>query len=433
MHFIIIVYGSAYACFLMISKILLLTKLFPLLISMKSTYETKEAVYALLRKEVEETFGKKIGSSRDCHMLSEEVYTKISFNINSNTLRRIFGLVKSHYSPSLTTLDILSKFCGFASFDEFKKLQSTTHKVSHEDFYSSSVLKYMVALFRDTSTKEFDKTFAAVVKHTIHFIQRHPELCDKFQRAIAKTKNGQEYYYEQCIHIDALNSFYGDGLRFYLIEKNKPEAQVFGHSLLCLKNWLSENTSEVIKHHDEVVKHTLTNNSHPMLCGRFFATRLLFADIQGLPIEKILIQAQQRHALIREQSDGYRIFPYFESVISPILLLTGHPEEALYFIDYSLNNYPHKHAHIDPGIYQTMDLIRALTLFKTGRIKEAEKLFHLIRPSKFYFLSQKTSRIMYLFLSQYLKKSSVTSDDQLKDLIAKMGFTRLNQVLHIER
>lgn len=399
---------------------------------MKSTPEIKEAFYALLRKEVEETFGKKIGSSRDCHMLSEEVYTKISFNINSNTLRRIFGLVKSHYSPSLTTLDILSKFCGFASFDEFKKLQSSTHKVSHEDYYSNSVLKYLVALFTDTSTKEFDKTFAAVVKHTIHFIQRHPELCDKFQRAIAKTKNGQEYYYEQCINIDALNSFYGDGLRFYLIEKNTAEAQVLGHSLLCLRNWLSENTSEVIQHHDEVVKHKLTKGFHPMLCGRFFATKLLCASIQGLPIEKILIQAQQRHALIKEQSDSYRIFPYFESVIAPVLLLTGQPEEALYFINYSLNNYPHKHADIDQGIYQSMDLVRALTLVKTGRIKEAEKLFHGIRPSKFYFLTQKTSRIMYLFLSQYLKKNSVKSDHQLKELISKLGFTRLNQVLFFD-
>ncbi len=400
---------------------------------MNSTPELKEAFYALLRKEVEETYGRKIGSSRDCHMLSEEVYTKISFNINSNTLRRFFGLVKSPYAPSLTTLDILARFCGFAAFDEFKKSQSNIQKPSSEDYYSNSILRYMVALFRDVSTKEFDKTYAAVVKHTIHFIQRHPELCDPFQRAIAKTKNGQEFYYEQCIHIDALNSYFGDGLRFYLMEKKTAEAQVLGHSLLCLRSWLTENVPEVIKHHEEVTNHKFEKGFHPMVCGRFFATRLLFANVRGLPIEKILIEAHQAHAIIKQQSGVYSIFPYFEYVISPILLLTGHPEEALYFVNYSLDNYLHNHADIDPGIYQIMDLIRALTFVETSSVKEAEKLFHLIRPSRFHFLSQKASRIMYLFLSQRLKKNNVKSDQQLKELIFETGFTRLNHVSELKK
>lgn len=402
-------------------------------ISTKSLTETKESFYAFLRKEVEDTFGKKIGSSGDCHLLSQEVYAKISFNINANTLRRFFGLVKSHYLPSLTTLDILSKYCGFASFDEFKRLQSNGYKSGYENPYSHSILKYLVDLFSDTLITGFDKTFISVVKHTIRFLQRHPELCDRFQRAIARTKNGQEFYYEKFINIDALHSYYGDGLRYYLIEKHTVEAQIFGHSLLCLRNWLCENPSGVIKHHDEVIKHMLPANIHQGLSGRFFATKLLFADSQGLPIEKIIRQAKQTHALIKQQSNGHAIFPFFEYVISPVLLVTGHAEEALYFINYALSNYPSKHADIDPGFYQNMDLFTALALVKSGKIKEAEKLFYTIRPSKFYFLTQNICRIMYLFLTEFLKKSNIKSKQQLEELIVKTGFIRFNRVSQHQR
>jgi hypothetical protein len=47
-----------------------------------------------------------------------------------------------------------------------------------------------------------------------------PGAFDRFQRAIAKTRNGQEFYFEQFVNLDELNSFYGDGLRYYFM-KNK--------------------------------------------------------------------------------------------------------------------------------------------------------------------------------------------------------------------
>ncbi len=85
------------------------------------------------------------------------------------------------------------------------------------------------------------------------FLQRHPELIDKFQRNIAKIKNGQDFYFEQFINIDGLNSYYGMGLRYYLNEKKTAEAQIFGHSILCAKNWLLENPHGVRKHYDMVM------------------------------------------------------------------------------------------------------------------------------------------------------------------------------------
>ena len=80
--------------------------------------EIKDSLVRLLKSEVEETFGRRIISSRDCIHLSEEVYFKSGYRINHNTLRRFYGLVKADYPPSTSTLTIISKYCGFNSLEE---------------------------------------------------------------------------------------------------------------------------------------------------------------------------------------------------------------------------------------------------------------------------------------------------------------------------
>ncbi|MEO5893969.1 MAG: hypothetical protein ABIQ31_27170 [Ferruginibacter sp.] len=398
---------------------------------MKSIDKSTDSAYLLLKNEIEETFGKKINSARDCLLLSEEVFSKNSFTVNSNTLRRFFGLVKSPNSPSHTTVDILSKYCGFASFDEFKKLKNNFKK-STQDYYSQSILNYLVSLFKETTVKNYrDKTFVGVTENTINFLQRHPELIDKFQRAVSKTKNGQDFYYEQFVNVDGLNSYYGNSLRYYLVEKKNAEAQIFGHSVLCLKDWLSENTVGVKKHYDEVIKYSLTKISRPDLYGRFFATQLFFTEIFGLPKEKILTRILQSHNAIRQKNDDFRLFPHFEYVIAPALLLSGHPEEALYYIDYAFNNYPDKDTRMEQGFYQTMYLIKALVCCMTDRNKEAEKLYLQLFPARFYFLSKKINTILYIFLSQHLYKKDPGSDLQMNDLIKETGFIRLHKILKI--
>lgn len=400
---------------------------------MKHSHKFNDSNYLLLKNEIEETFGKKICTAGDCLLLSEEIYFKVSIKVNSNTLRRFFGLVKSDFLPSSTTLEILSKYCGFSTFDELIKLKSSTGKISDQNNYNESVLNYLISLFKNAPVnKDSEKTFLCIVKHTIHFLQRHPQLIDKFQRAVSKTRNGQKFYFEQFVNIDHLNSFYGNGLSYYVIEKNTPEAQIFGHSLLCLKHYLSKNASGVKKHYEEVIKHQLKKISHPILFGRFFATQLLYAEMYGLPIETIQYEAQHAHAIIKKRGDDCKFFPYFEYIVSPVLLLIGQPEEALCYVNYSLSNYPKEHLSIEPGLYQTLDLIKALTLAMAGRKKEAEKLFQYIHPSRFYLMTKKTNTIMYLLLGQYLNKHDIHSDQQLTALVSETGFTKLYEAWKVE-
>jgi hypothetical protein len=64
-------------------------------------------VEVLIRNEMEHVFGRTIVSSRDCIQLSHDVFQKTRCQLNPNTLRRFFGLVKATYPPSHSTLTIL--------------------------------------------------------------------------------------------------------------------------------------------------------------------------------------------------------------------------------------------------------------------------------------------------------------------------------------
>jgi hypothetical protein len=392
----------------------------------KDKNSVKSTLVYLLKEEVEDTFGRMIATSRDCLQLSEEIYFKTSYRINANTLRRFFGLVKAEYPASTSTLTILSKYCGFNTLDEVHYIRKHNGEPLPE---GSSLLDFIIALYRDTQIRDVnDETFLALVKQTIQLLNKQPELAEKFQRAIAKTRNGQDFYFEQFVNIDKLNSYFGDGLRFYLSEKQDPEAQIFGYSLLCLRDWLTEDHQSMRKHFEEIKRLKPSRNTHPFVSGRYYAAHLYFADMQGLNTDKILFEAYNLHTGIAPAKDNYCLFPCFEYMFSSALMLTMHYHEALHYTEYALKNYTERHHYMDKGFYKSLELIRAIAFCKCGQKKEAEDLYNRLRPSQFYFLTKKVNTILYLLLGNWLGKRNPKWEEQMEDLAKETGFTRLKKL-----
>lgn len=388
---------------------------------------TTISIIPLLRRELISSFGRNVNTSRDCMLLSQDIYLKISEQISTNTLRRLFGLVNTGFSPSQSTLAILCRYCGFETIDDLLQRRFAQSPTKPEGPDGEILISYLVSFFQSTPAKEYtDETFLAIVKNTLLFLKQYPKLRERFQRAIAKTPLGQEFYYEQFINIDELNSFYGEGLRFYLLEKRTSYAQIFGYALLCLKAWLTDNKKDVRYYHDEVMGYRLTKDMHPALCSRYFATQLYHADIWGKPVEKILIAAQKCHATFSPKAGSYLQFPGFEYAISFALIVTGYYEEALYYIRYSHNYYTAKLSYLDIGYYQSLLLIEAFALARLGRIAEAEAVYKTIQPSQFYILSRKAKSIIYLHLEKTLNKKVPDYEERIRTLVQETGFTRLN-------
>ncbi|HEX2534320.1 MAG TPA: hypothetical protein VHK69_11330 [Chitinophagaceae bacterium] len=376
-----------------------------------------------LRKEVERTFRRKVLSSIDCLQLSDEIFNRTGERLNFNTLRRCFGLVKSAYPPSQNTIALLCKYCGFHSLEE---LVSFSLKLEQEEgTYNKGLLSYLVGLFQNLEVKgAHDTTCLSFIQYTLSVLHQEPELIMPLQRAIAKCRNGQEYYFEQFVQLDQLNHYYGEGLRFYLQEKREDEAQVFGHSLLALRAWLSGDEASLDKHYGEVMQAADVSAHSPRTCGYYFATRLLHAEAAGADSTEVLQEAQDCYQRFQTSLHRYQALSQFEESLSTALLLTGQYEEALYYCERALASLRGHKTNLSDSSALVLRLYQAVACAFSGAEDKAEQLYEAIDPADFPLLSKQYLTLLYLLLGAHLQRSR-RYEEQVEHLVGETGFTRL--------
>jgi hypothetical protein len=251
----------------------------------------------LLKLYIEKTLGRRVLSSTDCRFLFNDITQQIDATLSFNTLRRFFNLMETKHEQSAYTLNILAAYCGFSSFDDFKT--TVKQKPENASQQNTDLLYYLVMLFKETEVSDpNDPTFSRLVRQTITFLEFHPVLIDQFQRDIAKTSNGQIFYFEQFVNFDRLNGYYGDGLRYYLHEKKNVEAQIFGHYLLCLRYWLTMDNKNLDKHYHEMMQCDLGKKIPAATVAHYYAAQLIHANIFHTDPDAILIQARQYYTTI---------------------------------------------------------------------------------------------------------------------------------------
>ncbi len=75
---------------------------------------------AVLKAQVEKTFGQKIARRQHAELLAQDIYLKTNILVSYNTIRRFFGMV-ANTTPRQTTLDALALYCGFKDYLEFSR------------------------------------------------------------------------------------------------------------------------------------------------------------------------------------------------------------------------------------------------------------------------------------------------------------------------
>jgi len=288
---------------------------------------------SLLKTEVEKIFGKRIQSSSDCQTLCNEILRTSDIKISFNTIRRFFNLMKAEGSPSSYTLNALCNYCGFQSFDKFI-LARQQNVLQEEKEQDPVLLNFLILFFKQIEVcKKNDLTYLSLVQQTIIHLDQHTFIIDSFQREIAKTKNGQSFYFEQFVFVDKLNSYYGAGLQYYLNEKKTKEAQLFGYSLLCYQSWLTQNTAGVEKYFRKVMQQGINTSVSHSVNARYFTTQLFYADAFSLDQDAILAEAKRFYLSTLKLKDNNLTSNCFEIIISEAMILTGNYESALFYLE----------------------------------------------------------------------------------------------------
>lgn len=291
----------------------------------------KSEALTALKKELEKSFGRKVTSYRDCVQLVDDIYQKTESTVNVNTLRRFFGLVKTAYNPSPATLSIFSKYCGFNSIDELENISIVTG--SETTINKEEIFHYLLSLFKNMPVVETQNLVTeTLLQQTVMFLERNPSLIDRFQREVAVTPAGQYYYFEQYVNMDRLNDYYGEGLKYYARAKNTVDARIFANSLLVFRYWLTNDVLKQEKHMDEIEASYNGFDYSPHVMGRFFASKLYYANSKNESPEKVLNDALKYYGTIAGKK-GAAVNPHFELLICEALALTNQKTEALEWLN----------------------------------------------------------------------------------------------------
>ena len=72
-----------------------------------------------LKNEVERKFGKTLKYSKDCKLLSGQIFGVTGRQLSVSTIKRFFEIIPSPFNPSKYTLDTFSIFLGFVNWDSY--------------------------------------------------------------------------------------------------------------------------------------------------------------------------------------------------------------------------------------------------------------------------------------------------------------------------
>jgi hypothetical protein len=63
----------------------------------------------------------------DCKVISVQILKKTRHSVSETTLKRVYGFAFSKFKPSVFTIDVMAKYCGYDGWDDFCKKQSVKH------------------------------------------------------------------------------------------------------------------------------------------------------------------------------------------------------------------------------------------------------------------------------------------------------------------
>jgi len=387
----------------------------------------KTELKEIISYEIEHVFGRRILSLRDCIELSDDIYSKVNNKLNPNTLRRFFHLIKAPHPPSKATLTILAQYCGFQSIQDIYKIKNT-ESFDSGNLNTDSVLYFLVSIFRDASVKDVnDFAFSSMMINIIKFLNSNKFLTDRFQSMIAKSDNAK-YYYEGFINVDKLNSFYGNGLRYYLREKGTVDVEVFTSWLYIFKYWLSGEDEKLIKNMEILQSINYAHDLHPYTKIRHLSSLLFYNHVMALDNEKTVIEMHNVYQELIGKDVVRKNLYSFLFIISVSLFLVGYAEDSVFFINESKKISGRNTSQSDQFEYaQLYLLIESYALHQNGENKKATMLFEQIKATEFPFLSRKFATIIYLLLQKRIRpsKSDARNEQNLQTLIDDTGFKKL--------
>lgn len=363
--------------------------------------------YIVDKKLICEVFGKDILNNSDCIELSNQIWLTTGKRISPTTLKRYFGIIKDRTFIGKSSIDIIKEYVdNNKSVDKVSKTEIQIIK----DFYLIEVT--------NINDYNYQKACGNIAKR----IFLNENLLLHLRGFLSKNNSAQIYFFERFPMIDMLsNEIYLKSLRAYAYSKKTSEAFIYFNSLRVFSAFLQQNEELLEDAFHKLNKLQINNSFHPFIQARYIASHLLYyfmvKDDKNLRKWKSI--AFEVELKIARGNSPLAYFPMYQYILIDTFNLLEDYESSYELIKICEFDYKFNYASpIEPGYYESLDLMKAFCLFKLGYIKEAKRIFKRISLNNLLFTHKKYFMIFHEILQREfgLKKSN------LDCLIAETNF-----------
>jgi len=395
--------------------------------------KVNESSILLLKQFVQKKAGLSCTTFAEIQQLQYKIKKSVHESLSIQTLNRFFGLIKNDFKPSVATLDILARYVHFNSFSEFELLQVAARS---EDEEHNSTLSLVTSLFSMLEYNgKIEKGVLRIVRNIHVMLQKDLSLAKEIYPFMASHEFGRKYFYEQFVHMDALNKHYGEGLNYFLIHCKERESCFFAYTLLCLRHFLSGQQQPFQHYLEKVQAYALDEikTFSPALIGRYYATLLLNNDsIENY--SRIVEEAMDVLTAATSATTENETYPA-ELAIAEVLIIKEQFELAATV----LSNRKYGKIEHDSTFenWQTQyELLQLYAGFAAGQInlqKASALLLELQSRTVSFFVRDYYSILINNLYKEVLPKSfGKHSDRQIEQLISKTGFLFFSKKEDIE-
>ena len=414
--------------------------------------------YSQLLIDIQKKSNITVKNTRDLKFLKEEIESLTHKVIGFNTLRRIFGFLESR-TPSVTTLNTLANFLGFASFSGYQH-----HKLNYEEWYFQQSLNRII-INEEITKKDFDlinygllnqHNFVYLAYFIVYFIEKKDlksvvsifrdvnfnrasgTQLHKFSQIISvrlsviSEKDALEVY-EACIPIDSFREYVAlPYINYYHLYSRY-------FRVLELIEIHSANSSDILfvdcmkfyRDYYILKKSNLKPPKKPdgfsdlysVLKGRYYGSCILASGELDLKLKKEILN----------ECKNNRVSYFLEEVVPALLVIQEYDFLTLLFENYYEDIF--EFGVWSSSTTQSIYLVALAWLnCEKNELKIARKNLEFVQISRVEISYEKYIRLFYQFILLQLtfkeedKKANKLASSELKSLVSETKFSKFQEI-----
>ncbi|MEN8827937.1 MAG: hypothetical protein ABF264_06150 [Flavobacteriales bacterium] len=414
--------------------------------------------YSQLLIDIQKKSNITVKNTRDLKFLKEEIESLTHKVIGFNTLRRIFGFLESR-TPSVTTLNTLANFLGFASFSGYQH-----HKLNYEEWYFQQSLNRII-INEEITKKDFDlinygllnqHNFVYLAYFIVYFIEKKDlksvvsifrdvnfnrasgTQLHKFSQIISvrlsviSEKDALEVY-EACIPIDSFREYVAlPYINYYHLYSRY-------FRVLELIEIHSANSSDILfvdcmkfyRDYYILKKSNLKPPKKPdgfsdlysVLKGRYYGSCILASGELDLKLKKEILN----------ECKNNRVSYFLEEVVPALLVIQEYDFLTLLFENYYEDIF--EFGVWSSSTTQSIYLVALSWLnCEKNELKIARKNLEFVQISRVEISYEKYIRLFYQFILLQLtfkeedKKANKLASSELKSLVSETKFSKFQEI-----